>query len=121
MESLKNLERVALKELEKLNTAYEGKNEFTEADAKKFDMLAHAWKSLLTAEAMHEANEKGHEQSYRNSVNYGGNYRNSNSEMPYSYYDGRHGNMSREIGDGWSGHYPPPWYSHYSRGNGWDY
>lgn len=121
MENLKNLERIALKELEKLNTAYEGKNEFSEADAKKFDMLAHAWKSLLTAEAMHEANENTQEPSYRNSMASGRSYRNSGNEMPYSSFDGYRGGMSREIGDGWSGHYPPPWYPHYSRGNGWEY
>ena len=52
----KNLERVICKELEQLDAAYANKNEFTDADAKKFDLLVHAWKSYLTAKAMHEAN-----------------------------------------------------------------
>lgn len=57
MKELKNLKRVTCEELEKLDAAYANKSEFTEADARKYDMLAHALKSLLTAEAMEEAKE----------------------------------------------------------------
>lgn len=58
MEKFENLERVVISELEKLNNDYANKNEFTEADAKKFDMLAHAWKSLETAVAMCESDDR---------------------------------------------------------------
>lgn len=57
MKEYKNLKRVVCEELEKLDAAYANKNEFTEADAKKYDMLVHALKSHLTAEAMEKANE----------------------------------------------------------------
>lgn len=94
MEKFKNLERVVCKELEKLDAAYEGKNEFTEKDAERFRTLAHGWKCLLTAEAMHEAEEmKDDGRSYARGRN---------------MYNGQY--MSREMGDGWSGHYPPHWY-----------
>lgn len=94
MEKFKNLERVVCKELEKLDGAYEGKNEFTKEDAEKFRMLAHGWKCLLTAEAMHEAEEMKDD---------GMSYTRGRNRMNGQY-------MSREMGDGWSGHYPPHWY-----------
>ena len=107
----KNLERVLCKELEKLDEAYEGKNEMSEADAKKLDMIAHAWKSLLTGTAMHEANE-----------NEGLSYGNGMSATRRNMRNGRY--MSSEAWDGRSGHYPPPWYPPRSYGNGpddWNY
>ena len=61
MDEFKNLKRVALNELRKLDSMYANKEEFSEADAKKFDCMAHALKSLLTAEAMMEAEEYGYE------------------------------------------------------------
>lgn len=96
MSKFKNLERVAIKELEKLDSAYEGKTEFTKEDAEKFRMLAHAWKSLLTAEAMHEAEEMADESG--RSFGRGRN----------SYTNPRH--MEYEMNGGLSGHYPPSWY-----------
>ena len=93
MGKFKNLERVVCKELEKMDRAYENKDEFSEADAKKYDMLVHAWKSHLTAEAMHNEynpDERGEESSYARGRN---------------MHTGRY--MSRD--DGMSGHYPPQW------------
>lgn len=89
MKELKNLKRIVCEELEKLDAAYANKNEFSEADAKKFDMLAHAWKSYLTAEAMEKANE--HEEMYDE-----------------SFARGRNGRYMSRDGD-YSGHYPPRW------------
>ena len=94
MEKFKNLERVVCKELEKLDSDYTNKNEFTEADAKRFDMLAHAWKSLLTAEVMHEAGE-------------GKEYDDMSYARGRNMRNGRY--MSREVGDAMSGYYSPEW------------
>ena len=57
MEEFKNLRRVALSELRKLNAQYANKEEFSEGDAKKYDCLMHGLKCQLTAEAMLEAEE----------------------------------------------------------------
>lgn len=97
MSMFKNLERVAMKELETLDSKYEGKNEFTKDDAELFRCLSHGWKCLLTAEAMHEAKDT--------SMSEGMSYRN----QPRNMYNGQY--MSHEIGDGWSGHYGPNWYN----------
>lgn len=94
MKELKNLKRVACEELEKLDAAYANKNEFTEGDAKKYEILTHAWKSHLTAEAM----EKAHEQEEE----YGSSY--ARGRNPYN---GQY--MSREMDAGNSRHYPPNW------------
>lgn len=98
MGKFKNLERVVCKELEKLDSDYANKSEFSDVDAKKFDMLAHAWKSYLTAMAMHEANEE-REKEMENGQSFA--RRNISYGAPY---------MSREMSDGYSGHYPPEWY-----------
>lgn len=58
MEEFKNLKRVAINELKKLDTQYAGKEEFTEPDAKKFDCLSHGLKCLLTACAMLKEDER---------------------------------------------------------------
>ena len=57
MEEFKNLKRVAINELRKLDAAYANENEFREADIKKYDCLMHGLKCQLTAEAMMEAEE----------------------------------------------------------------
>lgn len=108
MGKFKNLERVTCKELEKLDSMYEGKNEFSEADAKRYDMLVHAWKSLLTAEAMHEAEEEKEKEQEMGGVSY--------RNQPRNMYNGRY--MSREMGDGWSGSYGPNWYPYPNRNGG---
>ena len=59
MMEFKNLKRVALNELRKLNAAYANKDEFAESDAKKYDCLWHGLKCQLTSEAMMEAEEGG--------------------------------------------------------------
>lgn len=97
MGQFKNLERVAMKELETLNAKYEGKNEFSKEDAELFRCLSHGWKCLLTAEAMHEANEE----KESGGMSYANRTRNP--------YNGQY--MSREMGDGWSGHYPGNYYN----------
>ena len=48
----RNLKRVVLNEARKLDAAYADKEEFSEADAKKYDCLMHGLKCQLTAEAM---------------------------------------------------------------------
>lgn len=57
MEEFKNLKRVAMNEARKLDAAYANKDEFSEADMKKYDCIMHGLKSQLTAEAMLEAEE----------------------------------------------------------------
>ena len=56
-----NLRKVAINELNKLDTMYANKDEFTAEDAKKYDCLMHALKSHLTAEAMMDAEEYSEE------------------------------------------------------------
>lgn len=91
MSKFKNLERVTLKELEQLDMKYEGKNEFTKEDAEKYRILAHAWKCLATAEAMHEAKEMEEENERSFARGYGRKY---------------YPRMSMDQGNGMSGHYP---------------
>lgn len=55
VEDFKNLKRVALNELRKLDAAYANKEDFSEGDLKRYDCLMHALKSHLTAEAMIES------------------------------------------------------------------
>lgn len=57
MMEFKNLKRVAMHELRKLDAAYANKDEFAESDAKKYDCLWHGLKCQLTAEAMMEAEQ----------------------------------------------------------------
>lgn len=52
MEEFKNLKRVAMSELRKLDAQYANKEEFSESDAKKYDCMMHGLKCQLTAEAM---------------------------------------------------------------------
>lgn len=92
MKEFKNLKRVAIEELEKLDSQYANKNEFTEKDAETYRCLMHGLKSQLTAEAMMEAKEY---------------------EGGMSGYRGRGMNgryVSRDMGPGWddgmSGYYP---------------
>lgn len=117
MESFENLKRVALNELKKLDTAYAGKDEFSETDVKKFDCLAHGLKCLLTASAMIESEEYGYEgnMSGRRSRDSMGRYADSGA----SYASGRSGNSYE--GGGQSGHYPegPDWHVMSGRQYGW--
>ena len=57
MKEFKNLKRVAIEELEKLDSQYANKSEFTEKDAETYRSLMHGLKCQLTAEAMMEAKE----------------------------------------------------------------
>lgn len=79
MEEFNNLKRVAVNELRKLDSQYANKNEFAEADAKKYDYLMHGLKCHLTACAMMEAEEYNNE-------NYSGE---NNSSMNSSGRRGR--------------------------------
>jgi len=116
MEDFKNLKRVALSELRKLDSQYAGKDAFSDSDIKAYDCLMHGLKCQLTVEAMMEASENwsGDENSMgnsgmrgRNSIN--GRYMSrDNNPQSYSegysqgYMDGQHANMS--------GHYPESYY-----------
>lgn len=64
MEEFKNLKRVAMSELRKLNAQYANKEEFSESDAKKYDCMMHGLKCQLTVEAMLEAKEGGEEEEW---------------------------------------------------------
>lgn len=91
----KNLKRVALSELRKLDQAYAGKDEFSEGDAKKYDCLMHGLKCQLTSEGMLEAME-GNEEDYNMSgrrmrSSYGqqnANYSGHGYDYPPEYYSG---------------------------------
>lgn len=91
-----NLKRVAMNELSKLDSAYANKDEFSEADAKKFECMSHGLKCLLTSTAMIEAEEYGYE-------NGGMSGRRGRDPATGRY-------MSRDMGPGYSGHYPPDYY-----------
>ena len=52
-----NLKRVAIHELNTLDSMYANKEEFATEDAKKYDCLMHGLKCHLTSEAMIEAEE----------------------------------------------------------------
>ena len=52
MMEFKNLKRVALNELRKLDSMYADKQEFSVEDAKKYDCMMHGLKCQLTTEAM---------------------------------------------------------------------
>lgn len=132
----KNLRRVALNELRKLDSMYADKQEFSEADAKKYDCMMHGLKCQLTAEAMMEAEEPEMEgmsgrrgrssvtgryvsrdggQSYAEGYSHGYNeamsQRSGNNQ---SYADGYNRGYS-EANMRTSGHYPiyPPDRMHY--------
>ena len=57
MKEFKNLKRIAIEELEKLDAAYANKSEFSQEDAKRYECMMHGLKCHLTAEAMMEAEE----------------------------------------------------------------
>lgn len=57
MMEFRNLRRIALNELRTLDTQYADKQEFSDADAKKYDCLMHGLKCQLTAEAMLQAED----------------------------------------------------------------
>ena len=103
MEEFKNLKRVAMNELKKLDTAYAGKEEFTPTDCEKFDKLSHGLKCLLTTCAMLEAEEY----SYEGGEMSGSRGRNAatgrymSRDMGYSGYPGYSG-----YEPGYSGHFP---------------
>lgn len=94
MEEFKNLKRIALNEARKLDAACANKDEFSEAEMKKYDFIMHGLKCQLTAEAMLEAG--GYEEEAMNGR--GRSY--AGRRMSYD-----HGMVS--------GHYPPPDYPRY--------
>ena len=57
MKEFKNLKRVVIEELEKLDAQYASKSEFTQADAERYRCLMSGLTKQLTAEAMMEAEE----------------------------------------------------------------
>lgn len=101
-----NLIRVSMNELNKMDLAYAGKEEFSDTDAKRFDMVAHGLSCLMKSLPFIE--EYGYDQEEGMSGRRG---RGSN---------GRY--VSRESDNGMSGHYwpgqqmPPPMWSGTYRG-----
>ena len=113
-----NLNRVAMNELKKLDTAYASKEEFSPEDAKKYDCLMHGWKCQLTGEAMYEAEMQGYSEDQsangmsgrrgRNPVN--GRYMSMESRPDMSYADGYSRGYSEameHMDRNQSGHFPP--------------
>ena len=112
MEEFKNLKRVALNEARKLDAAYANKDEFSEADMKKYDCIMHALKSQLTAEAMMEAEEYENE-GLSGSRGRGADGRYVSRSMEHdintrSYADGYSQGYSEAMNrmENTSGHYP---------------
>ena len=98
-ERYEHLEKALCKELEKLDKKYSADVEMTEQDAERADRLYHALKSAETYHAMKDAGEEGEEYSRSYRGPRGGSY--ARGRSPYT---GRY--VSREMGDGYSGHYP---------------
>lgn len=95
-----NLIRVNLNELHKLNAAYAGREEFTEADMKKFDMLTCTLSRLM--KSLPYIEEYGYDQENEISGRRG--------RDPMGRY------TSRDNGPGMSGHWPvPPVSGYYGR------
>lgn len=100
-----NLKRVAVNELKKLDTAYAGKEEFSEADAKRFDCMAHGLKCLLTSTAMLESEEYEEGMSgARGRSPMTGRYVSRTGNQ--SYEEGYSRGYSEAMSNGASGHYP---------------
>lgn len=93
MEMFESLEKAMCKELEAIEQKVKGGAEMTVQDLDKADKLAHALKSLAAYRAMHESEMYGMS---------GARGR-----------DGRY--MSRDMGPGYSGHYPPYGYGYPER------
>lgn len=99
MEGFENLKRVALNEVKKLNSQYANKEEFSEADSKKYECLMHGLKCQLSVEMALEAtygySETGNMSERRAGRGMNGQYvSRGNYDGPYGYY-------------GYSEHYPP--------------
>lgn len=92
MEEFRNLKRVALNELRRLDAAYANKDEFSETDAEKYDCTMHALKCHLAVEGMLYAYD---EDQF------------AHSDRARSYAPRR---MSYDQMPAYSGHYPPPDY-----------
>lgn len=111
MNEFKNLKRVALNEARKLDAAYANKEEFTEADIKKYDCIMHGLKSQLTAEAMMAAEEYEMEDGMSSRRGRGADGRFVSRDANYAdgYNHGYSEAMSRMNGNT-SGHYPMMYY-----------
>ena len=118
MEEFKNLKRVAMNELRKMDAAYANKDEFSESDSKKYDCLMPGLKCQLTSEAMLEPEEYGEEGMSRTDGMSGrrgrsmttGRYisRDSGTSYAEGYSQGYSEAMNQMNGNGMSsGHYPP--------------
>ena len=102
-----NLEEAMCSELEMLNKKYGSETaEMSEQDVKKADLLYHALKSAETYHAMKDADEWEDEMDAR-SGRMGRSYRRGRDSI------GRY--TSRDMGDGYSGHYPDWTHPYYPR------
>ena len=107
----KNLYRVAMNEAKKLDTALAGKEEFSDAEAKKYECIMHGLKSQLTSEAMIEAEEYATEGHPEEGMS-GRRMRSSTTGRYMSgdnYADGYSSGYSEGLRQsiGMSGHWPP--------------
>lgn len=106
MEDFKNLKRVAMSELRKLDAQYANKEEFSESDAKMYNCLMHGLKSQLTAEAMIEAEEMG-EEGYSGRRGRGSDGRYTSYSDGYSQgYSEAMSRYMEPMRNNASGHYP---------------
>lgn len=117
MKEFKNLKRIAIEELEKLDAAYANKSEFSQEDAKRYDCMMHGLKCQLTAEAMMEAEEYADDREQGMSGRRGRNPANGryvSMDGGSSYADGYSQGYSEGMRQamehdnrGMSGHWPP--------------
>lgn len=109
MKRYENLEEAMCNELEKLDKKYGGEHaEMSVQDAEKADLLYHALKSAETFYAMKDSyDDMGSGRSYRDGR--GESYARRGRDSMGRY-------TSRDMGEGYSGHYPewmPPYYNRY--------
>lgn len=108
MEEFKNLKRVAINELKKLDASYANKDEFSEADSKKYDCLMHGLKCQLSSETMLESEEE-YMDEYAGGMSgrrgRAANGRFVSREAGSSYAEGYSQGYSEGMRQ--SGHYPP--------------
>ena len=112
MDRYEHLDKALCKELEKLNKKFTADIEPTEQEVERADKLYHALKSAETYYAMKDAEEeeeeemKGGYSGEGHSMRRGRSYADGMSGARYrSPRTGRY--MSRDMGDGYSGHWNP--------------
>lgn len=110
MKEMKNLKRVAMEELEKLDAQYANKNEFTAADAEMYKCLVMAIEKQMRIEQIEDEMGMYDEESEGFSGRRGRNPmtgRYVSRDGGNSYADGYSNGYSEGMRQGMSGHWPP--------------